>query len=64
VKTLANSVFTLGALSFLIGVGLVDYRLSMVLGGALAMLYAWKLSELVSLERARASEDPDDRSAR
>lgn len=60
----ADLIFIAGALALLTGLGLVDYRLSMVVGGALAMLYAWKLSEALSAARRTADDDPDDRRGR
>lgn len=49
--TWVNLLFTAGALTFLVGLALVDYRLSMVVGGALAMLFAWYLGKALISHR-------------
>lgn len=56
---LANAVFTLGLVAFLAGLGLIDYRASMVAGGAMAMLYAYLLGRLIAAQ----ADSPEEESA-
>jgi len=49
--TFINTIFTLGLLAFLAGIALIDYRASMIAGGALAMLYAVLLGRALVTRR-------------
>lgn len=54
--TVADTIFIAGLLAFLVGIGLIDYRASMIAGGALAMLYAILLGRALT---SRRQPDPN-----
>lgn len=51
-----NALFTIGLVSFLAGLWLVDYRLSMVIGGALLMLYATLVGRAIVARKAAVTD--------
>lgn len=62
--TFANLLFVAGLVGFLTGLALIDYRLSLIVGGALAMAIAWRIAAVVSPGNAGADRNPDSRSRR
>lgn len=60
--TAVNVIFTLGAVAFLAGLALIDYRLSMVVGGALAMWFSYLLGQGIIRRRQRTTAASAERS--